>query len=51
LTFLFVVQEIFYPRVHPLIKPLIPIWGGIGQITLDGILFAILLALRVSYST
>ena len=45
--FLFVVQAIFYPGTHPLIKPLIPIWGGIGQITLDGILFAVLLALRL----
>ncbi len=47
IAFLFVVQAIFYPGVQPLIKPLIPIGKGIGQITLDGILFAVLLALRL----
>ena len=47
IAFLFVVQAIFYPGVHPLVKPLIPLWGGIGQITLDGMLFAVLLALRL----
>lgn len=45
--FLFVVQAIFYPGTTPLIKPLIPIGKGIGQITLEGILFAVLLALRL----
>jgi energy-coupling factor transport system permease protein len=45
--FLFVVQAIFYPGTTPLIKPLIPIGKGIGQITLEGILFAFLLALRL----
>jgi energy-coupling factor transport system permease protein len=45
--FLFVVQAIFYPGSTPLIKPLIPIGAGIGEITLEGILFAFLLALRL----
>src|SRR5512135_315172 len=45
--FLFLVQAIFYPGNIPLIKPLIPIGKGYGQITLDGILFAVLLALRL----
>ncbi len=45
--FLFIVQAIFYPGITPLIKPLIPIGKGYGQITLDGILFAVLLALRL----
>jgi energy-coupling factor transport system permease protein len=45
--FLFVVQAIFYPGNIPLVKPLIPIGKGYGQITLDGMLFAVLLALRL----
>jgi energy-coupling factor transport system permease protein len=45
--FLFVVQAIFYPGVTPLVKPLIPIGSGFGEITLEGILFAVLLALRL----
>jgi energy-coupling factor transport system permease protein len=45
--FLFLVQAIFYPGTTPLIKPLIPLGRGYGQITLDGILFAVLLALRL----
>ena len=45
--FLFVVQAIFYPGNVPLVKPLIPIGRGYGQITQDGILFALLLALRL----
>jgi energy-coupling factor transport system permease protein len=45
--FLFLVQAIFYPGTVPLIDPLIPIGKGYGQITLDGILFALLLALRL----
>ncbi len=47
IAFLFVVQAIFYPGVTPLVKPLIPIGSGIGEITLEGILFAVLLALRL----
>jgi energy-coupling factor transport system permease protein len=45
--FLFLVQAVFYPGTTPLIKPLIPLGKGYGQITLDGILFAVLLALRL----
>lgn len=45
--FLFLVQAILYPGNTPLIKPLIPIGKGYGQITLEGILFAVLLALRL----
>jgi energy-coupling factor transport system permease protein len=45
--FLFIVQAIFYPGTTPLIKPLIPIGRGYGQITLDGILFAMFLAIRL----
>lgn len=45
--FLFVVQAIFYPGTTPLIKPIIPIGKGYGQVTLEGILFAILLGLRL----
>lgn len=45
--FLFLVQAVFYPGNIPLIKPLIPIGKGYGQITLDGIYFAILLGLRL----
>jgi energy-coupling factor transport system permease protein len=45
--FLFVVQAIFYPGTTALVKPLIPIGKGIGQITLEGLLFAVLLALRL----
>ena len=48
--FLFIVQAILYPGVTPIVKPLIP-WvnhgKGIGQITLEGMLFAVLLALRL----
>jgi energy-coupling factor transport system permease protein len=47
IAFLFVVQAIFYPGSIPLVKPLIPLGRGYGQITLDGILFAVLLALRL----
>ncbi|MDD5367914.1 MAG: energy-coupling factor transporter transmembrane component T [Anaerolineaceae bacterium] len=45
--FLFIVQAIFYPGSTPLIRPLIPIGRGFGEITLEGILFALLLALRL----
>lgn len=47
ILFLFVVQAILYPGDTPIIKPLIPIGNGIGQITLEGILFAVLLSLRL----
>ena len=45
--FLFIVQAIFYPGTTPLIKPLIPIGRGFGRITLEGILFAVLLTFRL----
>ena len=47
IAFLFIVQAILYPGDTPLVKPLIPIGRGYGQITLEGILFAVLLALRL----
>ncbi len=47
IAFLFVVQAIFYPGTTPVIKPLIPIGKGIGEVTLEGILFSILLAFRL----
>ncbi len=47
IAFLFVVQAIFYPGVTPVIKPLIPIGRGFGQVTLEGLLFSVLLALRL----
>lgn len=47
IAFLFVVQAIFYPGTTPLIKPLIPIGKGFGQVTLEGVLFSVLLALRL----
>jgi len=46
-AFLFVIQAIFYPGETALIKPLIPIGRGFGQVTLEGILFSVLLALRL----
>jgi energy-coupling factor transport system permease protein len=48
ILFLFVVQAIFYPGVTPVIKPLIPIGRGFGQVTLEGLLFSVLLALRLA---
>jgi energy-coupling factor transport system permease protein len=45
--FLFLVQAVFYPGQIPLIKPLVPIGKGYGQITLDGMLFSVLLGLRL----
>ncbi len=48
ILFLFVVQAIFYPGVTPVIKPLIPIGHGYGQVTLEGIRFSVLLALRLT---
>jgi energy-coupling factor transport system permease protein len=44
---LFLVQAVFYPGTTPLIKPLIPIGKGYGQVTLEGILFAVILGLRL----
>jgi energy-coupling factor transport system permease protein len=49
--FLFVVQALFYPGqtslVHPIIPVQVPLVGGVGRITLEGILFAVLIALRL----
>lgn len=49
--FLFVVQALLYPGVTPIIKPLIPSFipliGGVGQVNLEGILFAVLLMFRL----
>ncbi|NMC11562.1 MAG: energy-coupling factor transporter transmembrane protein EcfT [Chloroflexi bacterium] len=49
--FLFIVQALLYPGVTPIIKPLIPkfipLIGGMGQVNLEGILFAVLLMFRL----
>jgi len=49
--FLFVVQALLYPGETALIQPVIPrcvpIVGGTGRVTLEGILFALLLSLRL----
>lgn len=51
MIFLFVVQAIFYPGETILVKPLIPgfvpLIGGTGRITEEGILFSLLLSLRL----
>jgi energy-coupling factor transport system permease protein len=50
-AFLLVVQALLYPGekvlVEPIVPRLVPILGGRGSITLDGILFAVLLSLRL----
>ncbi len=49
--FLLVVQALFYPGetslVYPIIPQAVPLIGGIGRITLEGILFAVLIVLRL----
>jgi energy-coupling factor transport system permease protein len=49
--FLFVVQALFYPGetilIHPLIPHVVPLVGGMGRITLEGILFALLVSMRL----
>ncbi len=49
--FLFIVQAILYPGetilIYPLIPRFVPLIGGIGRITLQGILFAVLLMFRL----
>ena len=49
--FLFVVQALFYPGatslVYPIIPEQVPLIGGVGRITLEGILFAVLIILRL----
>jgi energy-coupling factor transport system permease protein len=48
---LFVVQALFYPGetslVYPIIPSTVPLIGGIGRITLEGMLFAVLIILRL----
>jgi energy-coupling factor transport system permease protein len=48
---LMIMQTIFYPGDIVLVEPLIPHWfpllGGMGDITLEGILYGVLLCLRV----
>ena len=50
-AFLFVAQALFYPGETVLIQPIVPncvpLIGGTGRITLEGILFALLLTLRL----
>ncbi len=49
--FLFVVQALFYPGetslVYPIVPTAVPLIGGAGRITLEGILFAVLIILRL----
>jgi energy-coupling factor transport system permease protein len=49
--FLLVVQALFYPGetslVYPIIPTPVPVIGGIGRITLEGVLFAVLVILRL----
>lgn len=51
IAFLFVVQALLYPGETALIQPIIPsrvpLIGGAGKVTLEGILFALLLSLRL----
>jgi len=51
ILFLFVIQALFYPGETVLLRPVIPrfvpLIGGSGRVTLEGILFAALLALRL----
>lgn len=51
IAFLFVVQAVLYPGETALVQPIIPagvpLIGGLGKITLEGILFALLLSLRL----
>lgn len=51
MIFLFVIQAIFYPGTTYVIKPLIPTFvpliGGIGYVSVEGMLFAVLLMLRL----
>jgi len=51
IVFLFVVQTLLYPGetilVQPIIPQFIPLIGGMGKIALEGVLFALLLSLRL----
>jgi energy-coupling factor transport system permease protein len=50
-VFLFIVQALFYPGQTALVQPLVPngvpLIGGIGRITWEGIVFALLLSMRL----
>jgi energy-coupling factor transport system permease protein len=50
-AFLFIVQALLYPGETALVQPVIPrcvpLIGGKGEVTLEGILFALLLSLRL----
>lgn len=51
IAFLFLVQAFLYPGqtilIQPVIPAAVPLIGGVGKITLEGILFALLLSLRL----
>ena len=51
LAFLFIVQAVLYPGaqvlIQPIVPPRVPVVGGRGSVTLEGILFAVLLSLRL----
>jgi energy-coupling factor transport system permease protein len=48
---LFLVQALFYPGetslIYPIIPYAVPVIGGVGRITLEGMLFAVLIILRL----
>ncbi len=50
-AFLFIVQALLYPGetslVQPIIPRFVPLIGGKGKVTLEGVLFALLLSLRL----
>lgn len=51
MIFLLAMQAVFYPGRVPLVKPLLPEWlplvGGRGQITVDGLWFGVVLSARL----
>lgn len=51
MAFLLLAQAVLYPGdrvlIQPVVPPLIPILGGRGSVTIEGILFAMLLSLRL----
>lgn len=51
ITFLTIVQALLYPGetilIQPIIPATVPLIGGAGRVTLEGILFAVLLSLRL----
>ena len=50
-AFLLIVQAVLYPGervlIQPMLPPRIPVLGGRGSVTLEGILFGVLLSLRL----